>query len=188
VPGTVNPQKAVHPVDAEPRAFVAVRRGPDRAIGLRREVVPAAVIAVVVDEEEMRDAAIAVVFQEIAQPRPFVAERRETQDVIGPDGIRPVRHGHQGPPLPPRANEVFLALEAQCIALHRLHSWPFCSIPRRSQCRGNLLEMILPTGPLLGPLCRSVQIARNSCSYGFHPRIDVPGVKVNGIIAQTLLE
>ena len=73
------------PIDTKVRRLVAGLGRPDRNVGLIGQIFTGAVVAVIVDEQEMIDAQIAVVLQEERQADPFVADGGQKQNRLWND-------------------------------------------------------------------------------------------------------
>ena len=89
------PDKPVHP---EARPLVAVRGGPERHIALRGKMLTSAVIACVLDDQEMIHAETAMMGEEMPDPRHFVAHGGKAQDIAPANSAGPVGHAVQLPP------------------------------------------------------------------------------------------
>jgi hypothetical protein len=97
------------------RALVARAGPPERNIGLAGKVFGAAVIAIVVHQQEMADPKIAIVFQEIGKADVFVSDRRKEKDIVRLYLFRAINEKLQLPALAKRANPPLLALQSQPI-------------------------------------------------------------------------
>ena len=71
----------VQPIDAKARAFIAVLGGPERDIVLLGQIFAAAIVAVVIDDQEMIDPQVPVIFQEKWQANPFVSQGGENEQI-----------------------------------------------------------------------------------------------------------
>ena len=76
----------VQPIHAKAGAFIAVRGGPQRHIGLFRQILAAAIIAVIVNDEEMVDPHLPVIAQEKRQAHAFVAQGGKDKDCVAREG------------------------------------------------------------------------------------------------------
>ena len=94
----------VEPIHPEPRAFVARLGGPERHILLRCQIFRAAIGAVIVHDQEMRNPQLAVVAQEIRQADMLVAHGREQQNIARLDLMGPIDHRIERKMLAKRAN------------------------------------------------------------------------------------
>lgn len=81
MPRRVFPLEPIEPIHAEARTLVACCRGPERNVGLLFEIFTAAVIAVVVDDQEVIDAELAIILEKIGKPHKFVAQGGKDKDV-----------------------------------------------------------------------------------------------------------
>ena len=128
-----------HPY-AEAGAAIAGPRGPERDIRLPRQIFAAAVVAVVVDDQEVVDPKLAVVVQEIRQAHTFIAHRRKQEDRLSPQALHPVRHHLQLPPFAEGPPQQALSAQAQAVDRQKAHRHthtqpPRDRRPRASSCR-----------------------------------------------------
>ena len=103
----------VEPVDPEFRALVAACGRPDRHVGLGGQELAAAIVGIVVDDEEMADAHVTVILQEIVEPDTFVPEDREQQDIVARHLFGAQGNRFQLTPLSERPEAPALSLQPQ---------------------------------------------------------------------------
>ena len=101
MPVAVLPLQPAQPVHLEPRKPVTVLRRPERYIFLCRKIGGSAIIAAVIDDQEMTDTQLSVVLQKVRQTRHFIAQGHKTQDHIRLDQNSSVLHRRDLAPLTP---------------------------------------------------------------------------------------
>ena len=72
----------VKPIYAKARTFITFVGVPDRNIGLLHQIFQRAIAAVIIDNEEVINALVAIIFEKIRQPDLLVAHGGETENII----------------------------------------------------------------------------------------------------------
>lgn len=72
----------VKPIYAKARAFITFVGVPDRNIRLLHQIFQRAIAAVIIDNEEVINTLVTLIFEKIRQPDLFVAHRGETKNII----------------------------------------------------------------------------------------------------------
>jgi hypothetical protein len=92
---TKAPLQMRQPIDTETRRLIAGIGRPDRHVRLFCQILAGAILAVIVNKQEVIDAEITVILHEEGQPDPFIPNGRKQQNRLGRDPRRAVGNNGQ---------------------------------------------------------------------------------------------